>query len=933
MSFGKKITNLTLLSLSYIHLTHAATCVWSQGNGNWSTGTWSPHTPTSTDSATIGNQNAGPYTVTVDVSPTIESLTLENGPYTLSRNASNTITFTGVSSGISITSGNQTIQSSPVSSSTNAFLLGNSPLTINTSNASSLNLQSYLASTYDINFTGGTVNIVNTFTTNLYGAAITTSGNITINNTNVTLSNSYPITNSSGFGVGILAAQNIVVNNQSLNFYNNGSLTNTQNQPASINSVGAGYLMINGGTLSVLNDTNGSVIGNTGSSSLTTSNYLFISNIELNSGTVNLSNYGSINNGIGTYVQCLYTITINEGLLSLQNIGNIESTGSLSAGNSIKTFYPTSSLVINGGKITSVNTGNLTGPNTYGSLITTPNIIQNGGIFINDAHVLTNTLSIGPGALYGGVGTTNSNTSPLTVTNSGTVSPVDVNGNPGSMTINGTYTQNPNGTLNILIQNDSSYSQLVVSGPANLAGTLQIGLTPAAKITSGSTFAIVKANEVTGTFTTISSSTPSLAPRLIYNPSSVDLSFIQLQVMFTPISEKYVKLAQPLFSSVNETFTRLTKQMGKMRSQFAKPQIASQDKIAFSGKQKLTTKKSLPVQFVTFQDDEPLESFLDDEQDRERSALSLRSETQEEITKEKIQRLTESLKASQDRPWNFYVGPKGQIGNVYSKDESQGFKEWSTGAFVGSDYTFSQVGVGLLTEYERIIGHAGENWGKFTIDHLHTDTYATYSPSALPEIALNGILGAGYQCYKIDRNFVDIDSGTVKGTPRGAELDALLRIEYAFRNSRYSVIPHGFQVIPMASIQYAYLHIDDFKEKGNPLHAMKVAKQNVKSLRTNLGVRFDYTWKNQDVTISPALNFNWQREFLDKKYKLNFIPLEFEEFAFSVKIPESGRNIALVGADLLITLFDRHGIEAGYDFEYNSLYHTHFLYLSYNVRF
>ncbi|NNM44018.1 MAG: autotransporter outer membrane beta-barrel domain-containing protein [Chlamydiae bacterium] len=162
---------------------------------------------------------------------------------------------------------------------------------------------------------------------------------------------------------------------------------------------------------------------------------------------------------------------------------------------------------------------------------------------------------------------------------------------------------------------------------------------------------------------------------------------------------------------------------------------------------------------------------------------------------------------------------------------------------------------------------------------------------------------------------------------------ALLGIEYAFRNSRYSVIPNGFQVIPMASIQYAYLHINDFKEKGNPLHAMKISKQNVKSLRSNLGVRFDYTWKNSDIEFSPAVNLGWQREFLDKKYTLDFTPLTFQEFGFSVKLPRSGRNIALAGIDLLLTLFDRHGLEAGYDFEYNSLYHTHFVYMSYNVRF
>ena len=667
--------------------------------------------------------------------------------------------------------------------------------------------------------------------------------------------------------VQLAEANTLTLNSGSLNLHNTGSISNTINATSSGNGVGAALMNVTGGNLSLLNE--GSVTGN--STSNVFGNFIFVGDLEINGGTINLTNTGPLQqSGVGNGITSFGTIVMNGGSLFLNNTGTVQLNNSI--GNAIGAI---AQLTINGGTIISVNSG-IVDNASFGSLILSPLIEQNGGVFINDANVHTNTLSIGPGALYAGKGITSQLSSPLTVTNSGTVSPVDANGNPGSLTINGTYTQNSNGTLAILIENNSTYSQLVVNGTANLAGTLQISQTPNATITSGSTFAIVKANQVTGTFSSILSPNipSSLKAQLAYNPNSVDLSF--LQVVFTPTTEKYVKLAQPLFSSLNETNTRLSREMEKLRGRFAKPKTEPV-------KQK-PQQKGLSAKLVTLQDDEPLESFLYDEPLNEGSFFSLLEESQEEVLpKEKSQRLTESLKAPQDRPWNFYVGPKGQIGNVYSKDESQGFKEWSAGAFTGADYAFSQVGVGLLAEYERITAHAGENWGKFTIDNLHADAYATYAPSQLPEIALNGILGAGYQWYKIDRNFVDINSGTVKGTPRGAELDALLGIEYAFRNSRYSVIPDGFQVIPMASIQYAYLHIDDFKEKGNPLHAMKISKQNVKSLRSNLGVRFDYTWKNSDIEFSPAVNLGWQREFLDKKYTLDFTPLTFQEFGFSVE--------------------------------------------------
>jgi outer membrane autotransporter protein len=279
------------------------------------------------------------------------------------------------------------------------------------------------------------------------------------------------------------------------------------------------------------------------------------------------------------------------------------------------------------------------------------------------------------------------------------------------------------------------------------------------------------------------------------------------------------------------------------------------------------------------------------------------------------------------------MGPKGQVGNVISKEDAQGYSHWSAGGFVGFDYAFSEVGIGLLTEYERMDAHVGKDWGKFTIDHLHADAYATYAPSQLPEIAINGILGGGYDWYSIHREVHTGTPTTEKGSPRGAELDSLLGIEYTFRDSVFTAMPKSLEIIPLASVEYMYIHIADYKEKGSKLNALKVERQNVKSLRSTLGFRVNYTWKTQNVEISPEANFGWQREFLDKERSVDFTPISFTEFPFAVELAKSGRNMALAGLDLLITMYQRHGLEAGYDFEYNSQYHTHFAYLSYNVRF
>jgi hypothetical protein len=543
-------------------------------------------------------------------------------------------------------------------------------------------------------------------------------------------------------------------------------------------------------------------------------------------------------------------------------------------------------------------------------------------------------------------------------TNGGTVVPGGdgtVGGATGTMTIQGTYTQNSSGKLLINFNNTVS-SLLSVTGSANLGGTLQIGERAGTQIDPGQNYTVLQANGgVNGRFNRLEDlRVPYLNPHATYSSNAVQVSFSPTifpgddQVFDEngrelPSGKRggYVNLSRPVFSSVNETFTRLTRQMGNLRSHFAKP---SNEKTSASSKQASVAKRDLPSHLVTYHDDEPLSTFikedqtllsiLDDENVLEESKKSLLAAAgQEGVTKEKRERLTESLGATQEMPWNFYVGPKAMAGDVKSEGQTQGYKLWSAGAFIGMDYAFSEVGIGLLAEYERMDARVGKKWGKFTIDSIHADAYATYAPSQLPELSFNGIVGGGYEWYDIHRNVNIANPLQFKGTPHGAEFDAFFGTEYAFRNSNFSFMPDSLQIIPEVAVQYMYLHVNDYSEKGHQLFEMRFDKQNVKSLRTNLGFRVNYTWKTTDIDFSPEAHFSWQREYLDKDRTFGVTPVEFPNFGFDVTVSKMGRNTALAGLDLLVTLYGRHGLEAGYDFEYNSQYHTHFMYMSYNVRF
>jgi hypothetical protein len=50
-------------------------------------------------------------------------------------------------------------------------------------------------------------------------------------------------------------------------------------------------------------------------------------------------------------------------------------------------------------------------------------------------------------------------------------------------------------------------------------------------------------------------------------------------------------------------------------------------------------------------------------------------------------------------------------------------------------------------------------------------------------------------------------------------------------------------------------------------------------------------------------------------------------------ITRPGRNVALGGVDFLVTFFDTYGIEASYDFEWNTAYLDNSFYLGCNFKF
>ncbi|MEM7174421.1 MAG: autotransporter-associated beta strand repeat-containing protein [Chlamydiota bacterium] len=467
------------------------------------------------------------------------------------------------------------------------------------------------------------------------------------------------------------------------------------------------------------------------------------------------------------------------------------------------------------------------------------------------------------------------------------------------------YTQQPGTTLQLnLTALPSVIGNVAASGKAMInGGELIVNALPGLVGEPNVVVDLVVGNKgVMGTYPTVNFTNfpPNVIPTLNYTPTAVQL-FLAETVTPTPIgSIPFVGIG-----SVIDISARVNRNQFFMHRRLfrEKRYEEEKEKTAFLG------------------GDELLAS---------RDAFAQLAASQTERKQDQLARVIDEERQSILPPTRVYFGPTGSFGEFKTATGLQlGFDYDAYGFFTGIDHVFDHWGVGGAIDYRATTADVKRDAGNFRIHQVHGTLYGVWISPNLPGLAFDGLVGFGYDSYKICRKAgPSTASVEAKGRPDGVETDLLLGVEYIFSHRRFFSVPKYLTATPFFNTQFIWVKVDDFEESGAGIYDLKAEEQHIRSLRSSFGLRLDYFVRTENVIFQPELSLAWQYEYLNLDHTVRFTTINSPQVKeVSVGILSPGRHTLLLGLDFLITAFKSFEAEISYDFQWNSYYKDHSLYI------
>jgi len=516
---------------------------------------------------------------------------------------------------------------------------------------------------------------------------------------------------------------------------------------------------------------------------------------------------------------------------------SVVSGGSLSVGGAV-TATSSQLSVSTGG---SLSAGSLTASSTQlmvDGTLTSPMVALNAGSTLNGNGVINGSLiNIG-----------------------GTVAPGH---SPGTLTINGDFTQAGNGTFQLQIASLSNFDRFIVSGRASLGGTLQVQNWAGNTLSYGQQVAFLHAGSISGSFNSITMPEPALfRGRFLVDGGTGSL-------LVAPAS--YALVAK----DANQ------RALGRALDHFI-PQIANDRETVSVALDQLAAQQ-YPSAFNAISPAfyEILNSLTIEQANAQTQMLAQRfgavrlglTGFQSNIEAAPIQNDSNSggvldakdlkniLVPGPDNRWGVWIQGSGIFSNSANLNQFASTRSESGAMLGGMDYRLGEhLTTGLYSGYQGTYAEYA-NSSKVSSNGV---LFGGYANCFLNGFYSNMIIGGGYTESNVQR---DIAFSTIQRTARSAPKGSQF---LTYMDFGYDWTVKNFTFGPILSAQYTYAGTNPLTESGADSLNLRVGQENTNSARTNLGVRIGYQmFQGKSIQVVPEIRMFWQHEFLQNPTSFN----------------------------------------------------------------